>query len=59
MPDSRLDDSARALLVAPDRQMADELRRLFESQYPGALLAVLGTYPSRATLEQCAAQGLQ
>jgi pilus assembly protein CpaE len=58
MPDSRLHDSARALLVAPDRQMADELRLLFESQHPRTLLTVLGTYPSRATLEQCAAQGL-
>jgi pilus assembly protein CpaE len=59
MPDSRLHDSARALLVAPDRQMADELRLLIESQLPRTALTVLGTYPSRATLAEYAALGLQ
>lgn len=59
MPDSRLPDSARALLVAPDRQMADELRLLIESQQPRTALTVLESYPSRAALAEYAALGLQ
>jgi pilus assembly protein CpaE len=39
--------------------MADELRLLIESQQPRTALTVLESYPSRATLSEYAARGLQ
>jgi pilus assembly protein CpaE len=59
MPESHATGASRALLVSPDPRMAAELRRLLGCELPRTAAIVLDTYPSRATLAELAAAGMQ
>jgi pilus assembly protein CpaE len=58
MPDSRLGDPSRALLVSPDPRMVSELGRLLATELPLTSLTVFETYPSPAALSELAASGM-